>query len=49
MKIRELIGRPMRRRKARRNVAAIRAKTAGARRQLAGTDAILSRRDGGAR
>jgi hypothetical protein len=39
----------LRRRKARKQIAAIRAKTAGARRQLAETDAMLARREGGAR
>jgi hypothetical protein len=37
------------RRKARRQVAALRAKTAAARRQLADTDAMLARREGSAK
>lgn len=45
MKITQLL----QRRKARRQIAVIRAKTAGARRQLAETDAMLARREGGAR
>jgi hypothetical protein len=49
MKITQLIGRPVRRRRARRQADAIRAKTAAARRQLADTDALLARRDRGAR
>ncbi len=49
MRITELIGRPVRRRRARRNADAIRAKTAAARRQLADTDALLARRNGGTR
>ena len=49
MRITELIGRPVRRRRARRNADAIRAKTASARRQLATTDALLARREGNTR
>lgn len=39
----------LRRRKARRQIAVIRAKAADARRQVAETDAMLARREGGAR
>jgi hypothetical protein len=49
MKITELIGRPVRRRRARRRADAIRAKLTAARRQVADTDALLARRGGGAR
>ena len=49
MRITELIGRPSRRRKARRRAAAIRAKTAAARQQVADTDAMLARREGSAK
>jgi hypothetical protein len=48
MRITELTGRPARRRKALRRAAAIRAKTAAARAQLAETDAMLALK-GGAR
>jgi len=49
MRITELIGRPVRRRKALRRAAAIRAKTAAARAQLAETDALLARQEGSER
>ena len=49
MRSTELTGRPARRRKALRRAAAIRAKTAAARAQLAETDALLGRREGSAR
>jgi hypothetical protein len=50
MKITELFGRRRpSRRMAQRQAAAIRAKTAAARQQLAGTDAMLARREGNAK
>jgi hypothetical protein len=49
MKITDVLWRLIRRQKARRQVTAIRAKTAGARQQIADTDAMLARREAGAR
>ena len=50
MKFTELSGRRRpSRRKARRQAAAIRAKTAAARQQVADTDAMLARREGNAK
>jgi len=46
MKLTELFRRRPSRRKARRQAAAIRAKTAAARQQVADTDAMLSRQEG---
>lgn len=49
MKVSDPLWRLIRRRKARRQVTAIRAKTTRARQQIADTDAMLAHREGGAK